>query len=569
MQQGLTNDYRSRSLPTEEAHEEAADRQNHFFRILRVEYAKFFTMATLYFFIVLAYSILRDTKDVIVIGRMLPASIQYLKSFVVMGATMGFVIFYQFLLAKGITLERIMFSLNIGFGIFFIIYTFILLPTTEYIEPYKYWINDIFADGKMFVNGLDSLKGLFLTVNFWTGTLLYTAAELWGNIMTSVMFFAIANEICPLRQALRFYPLFIIAANLGLITSGLTMVLTSSYLEIYPDRTTGTVMALIAVVSVICAINFSLYRHLVKNILPYPIYIIYDNNQKAGKKKEKVSMMDGFKIMFKTPIVFHLAITVLAYGISTNLTEGAYKSGLQIASAESTKTTSTTVMRTQGLLQCSIGFFVIVVLFSPIKQFIQKKGWLSLGIITPVMTLICGVSFLLYVCGVVSSAAATPNDNVLVKFLRPFFSSISGFFTSNFEMTVGFVAVNVIKILKYAAFDVCKEAIGVKIPKQYRARFKGVYDGVFGKLGKSLSSYIQIFLAFYFNTIDIRTVAPILALTIGVVSILWIFSTLYLATKYSDAVREDRDIDIGETDKTVEKAKKAIIKPESEILASK
>ncbi|KAI5137441.1 hypothetical protein NEAUS07_1971, partial [Nematocida ausubeli] len=170
---GLNNYYRNSSLPTEEAHEEQADQCSRFFKVLKVEYPKFFTMAFLYYCIVLAYSILRDTKDAVVLDRMLPASIQYLKSFIVMGVTMGFAVVFQLLLARGITLERLMFVFNAGFGIFFFVYALILLPSMNYIEPYKFWIHDIFADKKMFINGLSFLQGFFLTINFWTGTLIY------------------------------------------------------------------------------------------------------------------------------------------------------------------------------------------------------------------------------------------------------------------------------------------------------------------------------------------------------------------------------------------------------------
>ncbi|KAI5185064.1 ATP:ADP antiporter, AAA family [Nematocida homosporus] len=560
MQTGLTSDYRSRSLPTEEAHEEATESCSGFFRVLRVEYAKFFTMATLYFLIVLAYSILRDTKDVVVIGRMLPASIQYLKSFVVMGATMTFAVFFQYLLAKGVSLERMMFSFNIGFGVFFVVYAFLLLPNMERIEPYKYWINDIFADKKMYVNGLEFLQGLLLTVNFWTGTLLYTAAELWGNIMTSVMFFAVANEVCPLRQALRFYPLFIIGANLGLVSSGSLMVGTSFILDWYADWTFVIISALLSFVAVICAVNVMLYRHLVKNIIPYPIYIVFESSQKRASKKEKVGFLDGFKIMFKTPIVFHLSMTVLGYGICTNLTEGAYKSALKMAAAKDKGSGEmTAIMRTQGLQQINIGGAVILVLLSPLKTFIQKHGWLSLGLLTPVLTLVAGLAFLLFVWANVSVSLTKTEAqaNFLLQIGRSIFTGISWQAFIEGEKWVGFFAVNTIKILKYAAFDVGKEAIGVKIPKQYRARFKGVYDGVFGKLGKSFASGLQIGLSAFVNSVDIRTAA--LALIIGLTSMAsaWTYSTIYLGRKYDEAVREDRDIQIGEVPSKAEKAAKA------------
>ncbi|KAI5190354.1 ATP:ADP antiporter, AAA family [Nematocida sp. AWRm77] len=537
---------RNNSIPTEEAHEEAAESCNRFFRVLRVEYAKFFSMSFLYFCIVFAYSVLRDTKDAVVIGRMLPASIQYLKSFIVMGATMGFAIFFQYLLAQGITLQKIMFSLNIGFGVFFLVYSLAIIRLTDVLEPYKFWINDIFADGKMTIVGLEFLRGLLLTMNFWTGTLLYVAAELWGNVMTSVMFFAIANEICPLRQALRFYPLFIVAANIGLIASGGVMITNAEILTHNPEWQTNIISALVGLAAVLCFVNIITYRYLVKNIIPYPIYIVFDNAPRRAKK-EKVGMLDGFKIMLKTPIVFHLSLTVLGYGICTNLTESAFKSAMQRSSQGTSKSTMLQVMQMQGKQQICIGSIVIFILFTPIKQLIQKKGWLALGMVTPVCTMIGAMLFLLFVWGNVCVDSITPDtQNVFVSIGKPLFNLLGWSSRPDIELQIGFLTVNMIKILKYAAFDICKEALGVKIPKQYKARFKGVYDGVFGKLGKSFSSNMQIALFFMFNTSDIRNAAFVLSSLVMAVALAWCYSSFYLGREYNAAVREDRDLKISE-----------------------
>lgn len=554
---GLTNYYRNASLPTEEAHEEQADQCNRFFKVLKVEYPKFFSMAFLYYCIVLGYSILRDTKDAVVMDRMLPASIQFLKSIIVMAATMGFAFIFQVLLAKGVTLEKLMFAFTIGFGVFFTIYALILLPSVSYIEPYKFWIHDIFADKKMYINNLEFLQGLFLTGNFWTGTLLYISAELWGNVMTSVMFFAIANEICPLRQALRFYPLFIIAANIGLITSGCSMLLNYYLLNKFPEHKAKIVGSFITIVAGICVVNIFTYRHLVKNIIPYPIYIVSEGAHRRSKSKEKIGIIDGFKIMLKTPIVFHLSITVLAYGICTNLTEAAFKSAVMSSSKAEGSDIMTNFVLMQALQQLCIGVCVILILLSPVKSLIQKRGWSSLGMATPILALLASSVFLLLVWADSSvTVSGSDGDNLLNKFSKAMFIAFGWSPLTRYEKAVGFVCVVIIKIMKYAAFDICKEALGVKIPKKYQARFKGVYDGVCGKLGKSFSSNIQILILFILNISDIRTAAFLLFVAVIIVSSIWCGSTLYLGRKYSEAVRDDTELYIGEIEESTKQLKK-------------
>lgn len=553
MQASLSSDYRSRSLPTEEAHEEAAMRRPRFFKVLPVEYAKFFTLAALYFAIVLAYSILRDAKDAVVIGRMLPSSIQYLKSFIVVIATIAFAIFFQFLLAKGVTLEKIMFGLTFAFGAFYLVYALLLLPNTARIEPYKFWIEDAFVDKKMSIRGLEYLKGFFLTINFWTGTLLYITAELWGSVMTSLMFFSIANDICPLRQALRFYPLFLISANVALMLSGSIMWTCGKMLDKDIDAQTWILGSLIVFVSALCGAIVFLYRHLVKNIIPYPIYIVSEGSA-PRRSKEKVGMLEGFKVMAKNPIVLHLAICVLGYGICTNLVESVYKSAMRIKSSMQQKTAMAVVMQIQGKQQIVIGGIVILCLLSPLKMFIQKKGWLSLGLVTPTLVLAGSMVFLSIIWVNISVTAEAGGGNVWVRTGRGIFQYLPYAGSIDHEIASGFVTVNMIKILKYAAFDIGKEAVGVKIPKQYRARFKGVYDGICGKLGKSFASTSQLVLFGVFNTSDIREVAPILGATSALVILAWFYSVIYLARKYDEAVREDRDIYV--IDSTTEKLNK-------------
>lgn len=537
--EGLSSDYRSRSLPTEDAHEEGAENCSKLFKILRVEYPKFFTMAGLYFSIVLAYSILRDTKDAVVIGRMLPSSIQYLKSFIVVFATIVFAMFFQYLLAKGVTLERIMFGLTIGFGIFFAVYSIALLPNTELLEPYKYWIQDAFSDQKMSVKGLEYLKGFFLTINFWTGTLLYVSAELWGSIMTSLMFFSIANEICPRRQSNRFYPLFLIGANIALMLSGCIMWTNGRIIEKNMDVQMTIVGGLLLFVSGLCVANVVIYRHLVRNIIPFPLYIQTEGRRR--EKKEKVGMLDGFKVMLKNPIVLHMAIIVMGYGICTNLVESGYKSAMNIKSKTQQKSTTAVVMQLQGQQQICIGFAVVLTLMSPLKTLMQKKGWLSLGIITPTCTLVGATLFMLIIWMNVSSGTEAP-ANSFVSFGRSFFQHLPYDVTIESEIMLGFIVVNMIKILKYAAFDIGKEAVGVKLPGQYKARFKGIYDGICGKLGKSFASMSQLALFGLFNTSDIREVSPILGAVVALVSLCWCFSVIYIAKQYDGAVREGRDI---------------------------
>lgn len=549
MQQELASDYRQRSLPTEEAHERKTESCSSFFRILDVEYPKFFTMATLCFLIVFAYSMLREVKDTVVIGRMLPSSIQYLKTFAVPGVMFICVgIFFQYLISKGISMKRIMFGANVGFGIFFFLFATLVIKYMAELEPYMFWIADHFSDGKMLCKGKEYLNGLLLCANFWTGSLIYVAAELWGAMMITVMFFGCANEICPLKQALRFYPLFLIGANVGLTASGFLMCYMSNYLKKNPDYVNGVCRMILLFVTGICFLNVLLYRHLMKNIVPYPLYIISDGGA-ARKKKVKVGMLDGVKLMASTPVVLAMSACVLGYGMVTNVVEGVYKSAMLRSIMSKGQGKEEMVMFYESIQQMSVGVLTVFALLSPLKIFIQKRGWCSLGLISPVVMLIGSMVFFAIIWVNVSVTEIDVKNNLTVSLGNTLFGW-SGYKGSlSHELWSGLAVVVLIKVLKYAAFDITKEAIGVKIPKEHRARFKGVYDGLCGKFGKSIASGLQVVLLGVLNTSDVRIAVLSLATFVACISLAWFYSALYLGKQYDLAVKEDRDLLVDVKDK--------------------
>ena len=51
-------------------------------------------------------------------------------------------------------------------------------------------------------------------------TLFYVGAELWGDVVLSLLFWGLANEMTSLQEAPLLYPLFGVGANIGQTVSG-------------------------------------------------------------------------------------------------------------------------------------------------------------------------------------------------------------------------------------------------------------------------------------------------------------------------------------------------------------
>ena len=65
----------------------------------------------------------------------------------------------------------------------------------------------------MCVTGLAGLVGM---VRNWMFTAFYCSAELWGDVVLSLLFWGLANEMTNIEEAPVLYPLFGIGANVRL-----------------------------------------------------------------------------------------------------------------------------------------------------------------------------------------------------------------------------------------------------------------------------------------------------------------------------------------------------------------
>lgn len=57
-------------------------------------------------------------------------------------------------------------------------------------------------------------------VEYWSFSLFFCLAELWGSVVISVLFWGLANEVCSVSEARAVYPLMGIAANVALVSWG-------------------------------------------------------------------------------------------------------------------------------------------------------------------------------------------------------------------------------------------------------------------------------------------------------------------------------------------------------------
>merc|ERR1712080_331760 len=256
-------------------------------------------------------------------------------------------------------------------------------------------------------------------------------------------------------------------------------------------------------------------------------------------KKRKMTYKESLKVISTSRLALGICSIVLFYNILTNLIEITYKNCLKAYAIAINASVSSVVIRYQSVMQICTGSIVMVLLFSPFSEFVKIFGWKVVGLITPIsMFCTSTVVFILAIYNVAS-------DEKGFTFFS-FFRKESGISTAflRYELISGLISVMLLKAFKYSAFDIAKEALSMRIDPIHRARFKGVYDGVCGKLGKAGNSVLSVSLAQIFNIRDQRETAPLSILVSIVFCGLWVHEVFYLGNKYNRSIEEDDYIDI-------------------------
>ncbi|PPD69002.1 hypothetical protein GOBAR_DD34117 [Gossypium barbadense] len=298
---------------------------------------KIIPLGLMFFCILFNYTILRDTKDVLVVT------------------------------AKGSSAEIIPF-----------LKTWVNLPMAigNYIHP------QALSDKLLAVLGPRFLGPLAI-MRIWSFCLFYVMAELWGSVVISVLFWGFANQITTVEEAKRFYPLFGLGANVALIFSGRTVKYFSNLRKNLGPRVDGWAISLKGMMSIVVLMGFTicfLYWWMNK-FVPLPT--------RSWKKKEKPKMgtMESLKFLVSSRYIRDLATLVVAYGISINLVEVTWKSKLKAQFPSPNEYSSF-----MGDFSTATGIATFTMML--LSQFIfDKYGWGVAAKITPTVLLLTGVGF--------------------------------------------------------------------------------------------------------------------------------------------------------------------------------
>lgn len=467
---------------------------------------KIVPLGMMFFCILFNYTILRDTKDVLVVTAKGSSAeiIPFLKTWVNLPMAIGFMLLYT-KMANVMSKEALFYTTIVPFIAFFGAFGFLLYPLSNYFHPTALADNLLNTLGPRFL-------GPIAIMRIWSYCLFYVMAELWGSVVISVLFWGLANQITTVDEAKRFYPLFGLGANVALVFSGRTVKYFSNLRQNLGPGVDGWAVSLKGMMSIVVLMGVAicfLYWWVNHNV-PLP------TRSKKKKEKPKMGTMESLKFLVSSRYIRDLATLVVAYGISINLVEVTWKSKLKAQFPSPNEYSSF-----MGDFSTATGIATFTMML--LSQWIfDKHGWGVAATITPTVLLVTGVGFF-----------------SLILFGDPFAPSLAKFGLTPLLAAVYVGAMQNIfsKSAKYSLFDPCKEMAYIPLDEETKIKGKAAIDVVCNPLGKSGGALIQQFMILTFGSLANSTpyLGGILLIIVGA----WLAAARSLDGQFTALRREE------------------------------
>ncbi len=487
-----------------------------FWPVHNFELKKLLPMFFLFFFINFNYTILRDTKDALIVTA--PGSgaeaIPFLKVWGVLPAAILFMILYA-KLSNILSKPKLFYTTIASFIAFFGLFALVLYPMHDTLHP------TVAADQlqAFLPKGLGGLVALFRN---WTYALFYIMSELWGSVAISLLFWGFANDITRVSESKRFYAMFGLGANAAMLFSGPAIVYFSDIRSKLPPTADAWGVSLNYMLSMVVLsglVIMGIYWWMNKNVLTDPRFFEATEVKKTKKDKPKMSLKESFLYLAKSKYIGCLAILVIGYGIAINLVEVTWKGQLKLQYPNPNEYSAF-----MGYFSTITGAATIFMMLFVGGNVIRRFGWGVGALITPVVLLITGVGFFSFVI-----------------FRDSLTAMISMLGTTPLMLAVIFgTAQNIMsKSAKYSLFDPTKEMAYIPLDQEAKVKGKAAIDVVGARLGKSGGSLVQQGLIVAFGSL--AAITPYVAGILFFIIFAWIYSAKSLSKKFAQLSAEKEE----------------------------
>ncbi len=468
-----------------------------FWPVHKFELKKLLPMFLLFFFINFNYTILRDTKDSLIVTSSGAETIAFLKVWGVLPLAIIFMVVYS-KLSNILSKQKLFISCIAFFAAFFALFPTVLYPMRDILHPTELAdrVQEALPAG---------FAGFIAIFRHWTYSLFYVMAELWGSVAISLLFWGFANDTTKVGESKRFYALFGLGANLAMYPSGMLIKKFAGLRHSLPADVDAWGVTLqytlgAVVVAALCVIG--IYWWINKEVLTDPRFFDPKEIKKAKKEKPKMSLKESFLFLAKSPYIGCLAILVIGYGIAINLVEVTWKDQLKTQYPNAIDYQN--FMGGFSMMTATATIFMMLFVGGNV---IRKFGWGVGALITPVVLLITGIGFF---------------SSVLFRESLTGFIAMLGTTPLMLAVVFGTVQNFISKSSKYSLFDPTKEMAYIPLDQESKVKGKAAIDVVGARLGKAGGSIIQQVLIVGLGSLAVS--APYIAAILFGIIFAWIFA---------------------------------------------
>lgn len=488
-----------------------------FWPVHRSELKKVLSMLFLLFLICVSYSVLRNLKDAVILTAKHSGAevIPFIKVWGIFPAAIGATWLYT-RLNRYFTKAAVFYITISSFLAYFLLFACILYPNSEklHLHVLGNWLSTVLPEG---------FQGLIALVRNWTFTSFYIVSELWATLLLAVIYWGFVNDVTCVGEAKRTYGILNIGSNIAPILGGSLALIfskpfTISFLPTTKNPWDQTIYQLILLIVVLGFGCMGLYAWINR-------YVLTSKEERdtcliKQEVKRHLSIRESIKYILRSRYLVPLAIIVLGYNISINLTDVLWKSQLKNLFSD-----PNSMLEHMNKITIGIGILATfgALFFSVL---ITRLGWTFTAIITPAIMTLTAIGFFTFMfC-----------SNALAAF------SATVFGLAPFAMAVycGSLQNCLSKACKYSVFDASKEVAFLPLNSESKLKGKAAIDGLGSSLGKSGSSLAYQGFIILMGSVSLS--APFIAVILFVILIAWVISTFYLGKQFKEMTTVDKPI---------------------------
>lgn len=483
-----------------------------FWPIKKRELRLFIPMAFLMFCTLYNFSSLRSIKDGLVVTQIGAEVISFLKFWLVLPSAIIFTILYA-RLSNSYSMERVFHIVVSFFLVFFALFAFVLYPYSTYFHPNPELITRL-------VNQWPHFQWFIKIFGVWSYALMYIFSELWSVVVINLMFWQFANHITSNELAKRFYPVFGLIGNLGLVLSGNAVVFFTSPEDIplpimralgfeFIAESEVTLKFIISTVIFFGLLAMLIYNHISNKVVDWKSFQRGSHVQEESKTK--LTLSESIKLVMKSKYVGYIALLIICYGLAINIVEGPWKDKIR-----EVYPTTNEYIKFMGRFNMYMGFSCVIFMVIG-SNMLRIFGWTLSALVTPIMLGITGGMFFGFIL------------------FGQEFSGLIQIETSPvyFAVMVGALQNILSKSSKYSLFDSTKEMAYIPLSLELRTKGKAAAEVMGIKFGKSMGAFLQSMMFMTFPVATFENILPYMMIVFFFIITIWIFDVKKLGKEYN------------------------------------